>query len=94
MVAEGEAQARVLRATSEAEARVKMASAEAEAISMLRDSLPEGLDPQAYLVAMQYIKMLPQMTEGKDNKLIIVPYDASGIMGSLATIKKIFNEVK
>ena len=94
LVAEGEAQARVLRATSEAEARVKMASAEAEAISMLRDSLPEGLDPQAYLVAMQYIKMLPQMTEGKDNKLIIVPYDASGIMGSLATIKKIFNEVK
>lgn len=92
--AEGEAQARILRADSEAEARIKTAKAEAEAISMLRQSLPEGLDPQSYLVAMQYIKALPKLTEGKNDKLVVVPYDASALMGSLATIKKIFSEVK
>jgi regulator of protease activity HflC (stomatin/prohibitin superfamily) len=94
LVAEGAAQACILKANSEAEARVATAGAEAQAIAKLRDSLPEGVDPQSYLVAMQYIKALPEMTKGKNDKLIVVPYDASSLMGSLATIKKVFTEVK
>ncbi len=94
LVAEGEAGARVINAQSEAEARVKTAQAEAQAIVMLRDSLPAGLDPQSYLVAMQYIKALPQMVAGKNDKLVVVPYDASSLIGSLATIKKVFNDVQ
>jgi regulator of protease activity HflC (stomatin/prohibitin superfamily) len=94
LVAQGTAQARVINAQSEAEARVETARAEAQAIALLRDSLPAGIDPQSYLVAMQYIKALPQMTAGKDDKLVVVPYDASSLIGSLATIKKVFSEVQ
>ena len=94
LVADGEAQSLVIAAKSEAEARIAVAGAEAVAIAKLRESLPEGVDPQSYLVAMQYIKALPELTKGKNDKLVVVPYDASALMGSLATIKKVFTEVK
>jgi hypothetical protein len=47
-----------------------------------------------YMIAMQYIKTLPQMMEGKNDKMILVPYEASSLVGSLASIKKVFEEIK
>ena len=91
--AEGESQARVLTAQGEAEARMKIAHAEASAIDMIQKSVPQG-DPLPYMVAMHYIKALPEMTKGKDDKMIVVPYEASSLVGSLATMKKIFESVK
>jgi regulator of protease activity HflC (stomatin/prohibitin superfamily) len=91
--ARGEAEARILIAQGEAEARLKIAAAEAEAIKMIQHSVPNG-DPLPYLIAMQYIKALPELTKGKDDKLVIIPYEASSLVGSLASIKKIFEEVK
>lgn len=91
--AKGEAEARVITAQGEAEARLKIAHAEAEAIKMIQQAVPHG-DPLPYLIAMQYVKTLPEMTKGKDSKLVIVPYEASSLMGSLASIKKVFEDVK
>ena len=87
--AEGESQARVLTAQGESEARMKIAHAEASAIAMIQKSVPQG-DPLPYMVAMQYIKALPELTKGKNDKMIVVPYEASSLIGSLATVKKIF----
>jgi regulator of protease activity HflC (stomatin/prohibitin superfamily) len=98
--AEGEAQARVLTATSEAESRVLVAASEAEArlknseaeakaIKMIQESLPKG-DPQSYMVAMQYIKALPELTKGKNDKLVVIPYEAAAFSGALSSIKEIF----
>lgn len=87
--AQGKAQARVLSAEAEATARFKVAQAEAKAIEMVQKSIPNA-DPLPYLIAMQYIKALPEMTKGKDDKMIVVPYEASSMMGSLASMKKIF----
>ena len=53
------------------------------------DAIP-GADPLPYMVALNYIKALPEITKGEDNKMIILPYEASGVMGSLATIKELF----
>lgn len=91
--ADGAAQANVLDAQGQAEARLKIAQAEAQAIEMVQKVVP-GKDPLPYLLAMQYIKVLPEMTRGKNDKLILVPYEASSLVGSLASIKTVFEQIK
>ncbi len=91
--AQGESESEVTRAQGSSQARLKIAQAEAEAIKMVQNAAPNA-DPMPYLIAMQYIKSLPQMMEGKDDKMILVPYEASSLIGSLASIKKIFEQVK
>lgn len=90
--ATGDAQSRVLRAEGEANARLQMAQAEARAITMVQETLPAG-EAVPYLIAMQYITALPKLMEGKDNKMIVVPYEASALVGSLTSVKKIFQEL-
>lgn len=91
--AKGEAEARVLKAEGEASARLKVTQAEAKAVEMIQQSVPKG-DPLPYMIAVQYIKALPELMKGKNDKLVVVPYEASSLIGSLASIKKIFEEVK
>ncbi len=89
--AEGVQESSILRAQGEAESRLKVAEAEAQAIKMIQHSVPNG-DPLSYLIAMEYMKVLPEMTKGKDDKMIILPYEASSLMGPAAAIKKIFEK--
>jgi len=91
--ATGEAEARVIKAEADATARLKVTQAEAKAIEMIQSAIPKG-DPLPYLIAMQYIKALPKMMEGKDDKMIVVPYEASGLVGSLSSLKTIFEGIK
>jgi hypothetical protein len=46
------------------------------------------------MLTQQYIKTLPVMMEGKDNKMILVPYEATAVMGSLASMKELFDNKK
>lgn len=87
--AEGDYQARITRARGEAEARRTFAEAESDAIKTIKNALPSS-DPLPYLIAMNYIKALPEITKDKDGKMIILPYESSALMGSLSTIKEIF----
>jgi len=91
--ARGEAESKILQAEGEAQARLKITEAEARAIQMIQQAVPAG-DPLPYMIAMQYIKALPKMMEGKDDKLIVVPYESSSLIGSLSTVKKLFENVK
>lgn len=91
--ARGEAESRVINADGEAEARFRTAQGEAHALELIKKALPHH-DPTTYLIALQYTKVLPAMMEGKDNKLIVVPYEASAMMASFASIKKLFEEQK
>ena len=83
----------VINAESEAQARLTIAQAESEAITKIKAAIPQG-DPLPYLIAMQYMKVLPEMMQGKDDKLILMPYEASSLVGSLASIKKVFETMK
>lgn len=85
--AEGAAQAQLIAAKAAAEARMQMATAEAQALEQVQRALKTD-NPSAYLIAMEYLKTLPKMVEGKDNKLVVVPYEASALSGSLAAIKE------
>lgn len=91
--AKGEAEAKVISAQAEAEARLKIAQAESKAIEMIQQAVPHG-DPLPYLIAVQYIKALPELTKGKDDKLVVLPYEASSLMGSLATVKTLFKNIE
>ncbi len=89
--AEGEKLARITRAQGDAEARMLVATAESKAISVVQEAVP-GADPLPYLIALNYIKALPEITKDKEGKMILMPYEASALMGSVASIKKIFQE--
>jgi regulator of protease activity HflC (stomatin/prohibitin superfamily) len=45
-----------------------------------------------YLLAIKYIESLKEMTSGKDNKTVYMPYEASSVLGSLGNIKELFNK--
>lgn len=91
--AEGNREARILEADGQAQARLKVTEAESKAINMIQKSVPKG-DPLPYLISMQYIKTLPELMKGKNDKLIVVPYESSSLVGSLSVMKKIFEQVK
>ncbi len=44
------------------------------------------------MIALKYLNTLKQMTEGKDNKTVYLPYEATGILSSVGAIKEIFNK--
>ncbi|MCL0041751.1 SPFH/Band 7/PHB domain protein [Peptococcaceae bacterium] len=93
--AEGEKRAKILIAEGEAEALVRVAQAEAEAIKQIREqiSVSNG-DPANYLIAVKYIETLKEMVSGKENKVIYLPYEATGILSSISGIKDMLEGIK
>ncbi|MEE2836484.1 MAG: SPFH domain-containing protein [Myxococcota bacterium] len=93
--AEGAKTSEVLRAEGDAQARLLRAQAEAEAIERVRAAAG---DEQAvrYLTALRYIdslELIAKRDSGGD-KLVFMPYESSGVLGSLGGIKELLNEVK
>ena len=43
---------------------------------------------------MKYLETLKTMTEGKDNKVVYMPYEATGILSSVDGIKQMFDGTK
>lgn len=91
--AEGIKQAKILRAEGEAEARMKVAKAEAQAIKSIAAAVADSKgDPTQYLIAVKYIETLEKMVQGKDNKVIYMPYEATGVLSSIGGIKELLNK--
>lgn len=70
--AEGARQSAILKAEGEAKAKVLQAQAEAEAITTVFGAIHAG-NPDAPLLAYQYLQTLPKLAEGEANKVWIVP---------------------
>lgn len=92
--AEGEKQAAILKAEGEAQARIRKAQAEGEAIKIVVDSIGSNGKPDQYLVAMKYLDTLQSITAGENNKIIYMPYEATGILSSVDGIKEMFKGTK
>jgi len=89
--AEGEKRSQILIAEGQAEARKAVAEAEAEAIRMVTATVKEsGGDPTQYLVALKYIDAMKELGSN-GNKVVFMPYEASGVMGSLGALKNLWN---
>lgn len=90
--AEGIKQSHILRAEGEATARIRKAEGEAEAIRRITEAVgSSGADPTQYLIAMKYIEAFERiMDSSKGNqKIVFMPYEASGLMGSVGGIKEL-----
>ncbi len=91
--AEAKKQSEILKAEGEAQAIILSAQAEAEAIKRVAEAVAtNNTDPATYMLAMKYIETLKDMTAGQDNKTVYIPYEASAVLGSLGTIKSLFNK--
>lgn len=91
--AEARKQSEILRAEGEARAIILNAQAEAEAIRRVQEAVAAtNTDPATYILAMKYIDTLREMTTGKDNKTVYIPYEASSVLSSIGSIQTLFNK--
>ncbi len=91
--AEAVKQAEILRAEGEARSIVLNAQAEADAIRQVAEAVAAtNTDPATYMLAMKYIETLKEMTAGKDNKTVYIPYEASSVLSSIGSIKNLFGQ--
>ncbi len=86
--AEGEREA----AFREAEARERLAEAEARATTVVSDAIANG-NPAAinYFVAQKYTEVLGQIASADNQKVIMLPLEATSLIGSLGGIGEIWN---
>ncbi len=99
--AEGKKRAQVLEAEGrreaaflDAEAREREAQAEAKATTMVSDAISSG-DVQAinYFVAQKYTEALATIGSAPNQKIVLMPMEASSLIGSLGGIGAIAKEV-
>jgi regulator of protease activity HflC (stomatin/prohibitin superfamily) len=97
LAAEGEKQSAVLEAEGrkeaafrDAEARERAAEAEAAATRMVSEAIANG-NVQAinYFVANNYVKALESLAKAPNQKIIMMPLEASSVIGSLAGLAQI-----
>ena len=101
--ADGEKQAKILEAEGHAAAIQRVAEAdkfrlltvaegEGQAVERVYGAIHRG-NPTKDLITIKYLEALAKMAEGKATKLF-VPYEASGVMGSLGMIAEVLKEKK
>ncbi|WP_286236964.1 SPFH domain-containing protein [Neptuniibacter halophilus] len=101
-VAEGEKQAAILTAEGEkeaafreAEARERLATAEARATKVVSEAIAQG-NPQAlnYFVAQKYTEALQNIGSAENSKVVMMPLEASSVIGSVAGISELLKQTK
>ncbi|MBL1437281.1 MAG: SPFH/Band 7/PHB domain protein [Rhodobacteraceae bacterium] len=101
LMAEGERESQILEAEGrkeaafrDAEARERSAEAEARATEMVSKAIAEG-DIQAinYFVATKYTEALRDIAASPNSKTVMIPLEASALLGSIAGIADIAKAV-
>jgi regulator of protease activity HflC (stomatin/prohibitin superfamily) len=89
-----EAEGRREAAFRDAEARERAAEAEAKATQVVSEAIAKG-DVQAvnYFVAQKYTEALKEIGSSSNNKVVLMPIEASSLIGSLGGIGAIAREV-
>ena len=98
--AEGEKQAVILEAEGkkeaafrDAEAREREAEAEARATYVVSEAIEKGdLNAINYFVATKYIDSLQKIASAPNEKLVLMPLEASGVIGALGGITELLKD--
>jgi regulator of protease activity HflC (stomatin/prohibitin superfamily) len=98
--AEGEKQAQILQAEGrkeaayrDAEARERLAEAEAKATQMVSDAISAGnVAAVNYFIADKYVQALKAIGTAPNQKVIMMPLEASSLIGSVAGISELLKE--
>lgn len=101
LLAEGDKQSRILRAEGEKESAIKKAEGEKEAAILVAQGQAKAINDvfraihegnaTKDVIAIKYLEALEKIADGKASKLFL-PYEASGILSSLGSIKEIFSK--
>jgi len=85
-----EAEGRKESAYRDAEARERLAEAEAKAVKSVSEAIAQG-DAQAinYFVAQKYVEALSDIASAENQKVIMMPLEASQVIGALGGISEI-----
>ncbi len=77
----------------EAESRERLAEAEAKAVMMLSQAVAKGnVQALNYMMADKYIQALHGLAAANNQKVIMMPLEASNVIGALAGISEIAKE--
>jgi regulator of protease activity HflC (stomatin/prohibitin superfamily) len=95
--AEGEKQSQILEAEGrkeaafrDAEARERTAEAEAKATAMVSEAVSRGdVSALNYFIAEKYLNAFGKLAESPNQKILMLPIETSGVLGSLAGIGEI-----
>jgi regulator of protease activity HflC (stomatin/prohibitin superfamily) len=98
--AEGHKQSAILQAEGEreaafrqAEARERLAEAEAKATQMVSSAIAGGNTAAInYFVAQKYIEAFGKLAESSNQKLVLMPMEATGMLSSLAGISELLRD--
>ena len=60
-----------------------------EATTLITALADKG-QPDKYLIAMKYLETMTAITSGENNKVVYMPYEATGILSSVDGIKEMF----
>jgi regulator of protease activity HflC (stomatin/prohibitin superfamily) len=98
--AEGEKQATVLAAEGrrdaalrDAEARERLAEAEAKATTMVSGAIAEGsVQAINYFVANNYVRALEKLASAPNQKVLMLPVEATSVIGAIGGIAEIARE--
>ena len=98
--AEGQKQAAILDAEGrreaafrDAEAREREAEAEARATEMVSKAIGEGnIQAVNYFVAQKYVSALESIASARNQKIVLMPLEASGVIGAVAGLTEIARE--
>ena len=101
MRAEGEKQSKILEAEGrreaafrDAEARERAAQAEAEATMVVSKAIAEGdINAINYFVAQKYVDSLGDIASSSNSKLVFMPLDASGVVGSIGGVAELIRNL-
>ena len=100
--AEGDKQSQILKAEGErqsaflqAEARERAAEAEARATQLVSDAIASGnIQAVNYFVAQKYTDALQKIGSANNSKVIMMPLDASSLLGSIGGIAELLKDTK
>jgi len=98
--AEGEKQGTILEAEGrreaafrDAEAREREAEAEARATQMVSESIAKGdVNALNYFVALKYTEALQAVASAPNQKLVLMPLEASNVIGAVGGIAELFRD--
>ncbi len=98
---EGEKQGAILQAEGrkeaafrDAEAREREAEAEAKATQMVSRAIAEGdINAINYFVANKYVEALQSIASAPNEKLVLMPLEASGVIGAIGGIAELAKSV-
>jgi regulator of protease activity HflC (stomatin/prohibitin superfamily) len=86
LAAEGRREA----AFRDAEAREREAEAEAKAVALVSDSVAKGEALAVnYFVAQRYVQALEKVASAPNQKLVMMPLEAAGVIGAVAGVAEI-----